>query len=160
MTTHWCSACCSKCFSAGCVHLPGTQELRALLVFDEVYGVGVILATQNPMDIEYRALSNASLWYVGRLQTDADRERVVEAMSQSGGTGSQSAARLAQLVNQLANRYFSMRNLRAKAANLTVLQPRWAMSYLRGPLTPAELRLLRQRLNGEELNGKAAAMRV
>lgn len=154
--------------------LPGTQELRALLVFDEVYGylpphpakpptkqplmlllkqaraygVGVILATQNPMDIEYRALSNASLWYVGRLQTDADRQRVVEAMSQSGGTGAQSAARLAHLIKKLENRYFLMRNLRAKAATLAILQPRWAMSYLRGPLTPAEIRLVRQRLNG------------
>jgi hypothetical protein len=154
--------------------LPGTQDLRALLVFDEVYGylpphphkpatkqplmlllkqaraygVGVILATQNPMDIEYRALSNASLWYVGRLQTDADRARVVEAMSQSGGTGAQSAPRLAHLIKQLKNRFFIMRNLRAKDATLTLHQPRWAMSYLRGPLTPAEVRRVRQRLTG------------
>lgn len=149
--------------------LPGTQELRALLVFDEVYGylpphpakpptkqplmlllkqaraygVGVVLATQNPMDLEYRALSNASLWYVGRLQTDADRARVVEAMSQSGGA--KSAANLAQWVKKLENRWFLVRNLRDKH-DLVLLQPHWAMSYLRGPLTPAEIRLVRQRL--------------
>ena len=154
--------------------LPGSQELRALLVFDEVYGylpphprqpptkqplllllkqaraygVGVVLATQNPMDIEYRALSNASLWYVGRLQTDADRQRVVEAMSQSGGSAAKSAAGLASLVKRLQNRWFLMRNLRSKN-DLVLLQPRWAMSYLRGPLTPAELRRVRTRLTSE-----------
>lgn len=154
--------------------LPGTQELRAMLVFDEVYGylpphpakpptkqplmlllkqaraygVGVVLATQNPMDLEYRALSNASLWYVGRLQTDADRARVVEAMSQSGGA--KSAANLSHWVKKLENRWFLVRNLRA-TQDLVLLQPRWAMSYLRGPLTPAEIRMVRQRLTeGDE----------
>lgn len=154
--------------------LPGTQELRALLVFDEVYGylpphpakpstkqplllllkqarafgVGIVLATQNPMDLEYRALSNASLWYVGRLQTDADRERVVEAMSQTGGAGSKSGPALAQLIKQLQNRCFLVRNLRTKES-LVLLQPRWAMAYLRGPLIPAELRRVREMWTGE-----------
>jgi hypothetical protein len=154
--------------------LPGTQDLRALLVFDEVYGfipphpakpptkqplmlllkqgrafgVGVILATQNPMDIEYRALSNASLWCVARLQTDADRNRVVEAMSEQGGSGSSSSANLSNVLKQLENRWFVMRNLRAKKEGLLLVQPRWAMSYLRGPLTPNELRQVRVRLNG------------
>ncbi len=156
--------------------LPGAQELRALVVFDEVYGylpphprqpptkqplllllkqaraygVGVVLATQNPMDIEYRALSNASLWYVGRLQTDADRQRVVEAMSQSGGSAAKSATGLASLLKRLQNRWFLMRNLRSKT-DLVLLQPRWAMSYLRGPLTPNELRRVRARLAKTDL---------
>lgn len=159
--------------------LPGTQELRAMLVFDEVYGylpphpakpptkqplmlllkqaraygVGVVLATQNPMDLEYRALSNASLWYVGRLQTDADRARVVEAMSQSGGA--KSAANLSHWVKKLENRWFLVRNLRA-TQDLVLLQPRWAMSYLRGPLTPAEIRMVRQRLTAGDVNASAA----
>ena len=89
--------------------LPGSKQLRALVVFDEVYGflpphpacpptkrplvalmkqarafgVGLIVATQNPMDLDYRALGNAGLWCVGRLQTDADRERVLEGLAQS-----------------------------------------------------------------------------
>src|SRR5690606_5703281 len=87
--------------------LPGSRKLRALVAFDEVYGylppyprnpptkaplvallkqarafgVGVLVATQNPMDLDYRALSNAGLWAIGRLQTDADRARVVEGMA-------------------------------------------------------------------------------
>ena len=87
--------------------LPGSRKLRALVVFDEVYGllpphphnpptkrptialmkqgrafgIGVVVATQNPMDLDYRALSNAGFWAVGRLQTDADRERVVESLA-------------------------------------------------------------------------------
>src|SRR5690606_39980241 len=86
--------------------LPGSRRLRALLVFDEVYGflppypatpptkpplvallkqarafgVGVLVATQNPMDVDYRALSNAGLWCIGRLQTDADRARLVDGL--------------------------------------------------------------------------------
>src|SRR5262245_16592548 len=89
--------------------LPGSQRLRALIVFDEVYGflpphphnpptkrplvslmkqarafgVGVVVATQNPMDLDYRTLSNAGLWCIGRLQTDADRERVLDGLAGS-----------------------------------------------------------------------------
>src|ERR1044072_9126472 len=90
--------------------LPGSQKLNAMVVFDEVYGflpphpaspptkrplvalmkqarafgVGVVVATQNPMDLDYRALGNAGMWLVGRLQTDADRERVLEGLSGAG----------------------------------------------------------------------------
>ena len=97
----------------GCARLPGTQRLRALVVFDEVYGflpphpanpptkrplvalmkqarafgVGVVVATQNPMDLDYRALGNAGLWCVGRLQTDADRARVLDGLAASRRTG-------------------------------------------------------------------------
>jgi DNA helicase HerA-like ATPase len=51
------------------------------------YGVGVLLATQSPMDLDYRVLSNAGVWFVGRLQTDADRARVVEAMASAPSAG-------------------------------------------------------------------------
>ncbi len=97
--------------------LPGSQRLRALVVFDEVYGflpphpanpptkrplvalmkqarafgVGVVIATQNPMDLDYRALGNAGLWCVGRLQTDADRERVVDGLATSGDARARAA---------------------------------------------------------------------
>src|SRR6266851_2363444 len=93
--------------------LPGTQRLRALVVFDEVFGflpphpanpptkrplvalmkqarafgVGVVVATQNPMDLDYRALGNAGLWWLGRLQTDADRARVLDGLAAVGGPG-------------------------------------------------------------------------
>src|SRR4051794_32072434 len=112
---------------------PGSQRLRALVVFDEVYGflpphpanpptkrplvslmkqarafgVGVVVATQNPMDLDYRALGNAGLWCVGRLQTDADRQRVVEGLGAAGLTG------LTDVVKRLAPRWFLMRDAHA-----------------------------------------------
>jgi hypothetical protein len=148
--------------------LSGSKALRALILFDEVYGflpphprnpatkpplvalikqarafgVGLVLATQNPMDVDYRLLSNTGIWYIGRLQTDADRDRVIESISQSAGTGAFTPAALANVVKQLKNRWFVMRNVHD--ANGTVLvQPRYAISYMRGPLTPAEIRQLR-----------------
>lgn len=148
--------------------LPGSKALRALILFDEVYGfmpphprnpatkpplvalvkqarafgVGVVLATQNPMDVDYRVLSNTGIWYIGRLQTDADRDRVVESISQSAGTGAFTPAALSNVIKQLKNRWFVMRNIHDPSGTVLV-QPRYAMSFMRGPLTPAEIRMLR-----------------
>jgi hypothetical protein len=149
--------------------LPGSKQLRALLVFDEVYGflpphpacpptkrplvalmkqarafgVGMVVATQNPMDLDYRALSNAGLWCVGRLQTDADRERVLEGLAQSdGGQGGATFEELAAVTKCLAPRWFVMRDVHAKRG-VSLVQPRWAMSYLRGPMTSGEMRRAR-----------------
>jgi hypothetical protein len=144
--------------------LPGTRRLRALVVFDECYGllpphpsnpptkrptvalmkqgrafgVGVIVATQNPMDLDYRTLSNAGFWAVGRLQTDADRERVVDSLANAHEPGS-SVAELSALIRNLGPRWFLVRNVHA-APNSVLLQPRWALSYLRGPMTPGDIR--------------------
>jgi DNA helicase HerA-like ATPase len=118
----------------------GTQQLRALLVLDEAYGfvpphpanpptkrpilslmkqvrafgVGVLVATQNPMDLDYRALSNAGAWWIGRLQTDADRERVVEAVASEGGADGTEPSELDEVIKRLAPRWFVMRNLHHK----------------------------------------------
>jgi hypothetical protein len=139
--------------------LPGSSRLKALVVFDEVYGfipphpaspptkrplvalmkqaraygVGVVLATQNPMDLDYRALSNAGTWMLGRLQTDADRARVMEGLGED-----RKKSELGALVKQLAPRWFVVRD--AKTSKPTLLNPRWAMSYLRGPMTQSEIR--------------------
>jgi DNA helicase HerA-like ATPase len=144
--------------------LPGSQRLRALIVFDEVYGflpphphnpptkrplvalmkqarafgVGVVVATQNPMDLDYRTLSNAGLWCIGRLQTDADRARVVDGLSGAGD-----AAELASTIKRLAARWFVVRNVHAQDGNV-LLQPRWAMSFMRGPMTRNEIRMARE----------------
>ncbi|MBN8610267.1 MAG: ATP-binding protein [Deltaproteobacteria bacterium] len=143
--------------------LPGTSQLRALVVFDEMYGfvpphpaspptkrpivslmkqaraygVGVVLATQNPMDLDYRALSNAGLWMLGRLQTDADRERVLEGL---GETGKKSP--LGNVLKKLPPRWFVVRNSHDKGPPM-LLQPRYAISYLRGPMTREEIRKAR-----------------
>jgi hypothetical protein len=156
--------------------LPGTQRLRGLVVFDETYGflpphprdpatkrplvalmkqarafgVGVVLATQNPMDLDYRSLSNAGLWCVGRLQTDADRERVIEGLATSEVAGSATAGALDakalnKLVGRIRPRWFVVRNVHTGGAPF-LLQPRHAFSLLRGPLTRAELTLARGKL--------------
>lgn len=145
--------------------LQGSQSLRGLVVFDEVYGflpphprnpptkrplvalmkqarafgVGVVVATQNPMDLDYRALGNAGLWCVGRLQTDADRARVIDGLASSiGAAGKESVAELSSIVKNLSPRWFVMRDAHEDGPPV-LLQPRWAMSFLKGPLTRVEL---------------------
>lgn len=144
--------------------LPGSSRLKALIVFDEVYGflpphpanpptkrplvalmkqarafgVGVIVATQNPMDVDYRALGNAGVWCIGRLQTDADCARVLDGLSSVGPNG-HSTAELGKVVKNLAPRWFLMRDVHTRVGNI-LLQPRWAMSLLRGPMTRNEIR--------------------
>jgi DNA helicase HerA-like ATPase len=78
------------------------------------FGVGVLVATQNPMDLDYRALSNAGAWWIGRLQTDADRERVVEAVASEGGADGTDPSELDEVIKRLAPRWFVMRNLHHK----------------------------------------------
>jgi hypothetical protein len=145
--------------------LPGTSQLRALVVFDEVFGflpphphspptkrpllallkqarafgVGVVVATQNPMDLDYKALSNAGVWFVGRLQTDADRERVVEGLVGSdGGAGGLDAEALAATVKSLPPRTFFVRNVHDRPPTC-LLETRWTLSWLRGPMTRREI---------------------
>jgi len=146
--------------------LPGSQQLKALIVFDEVYGflpphpaspptkrplvalmkqarafgVGVLVATQNPMDLDYRALSNAGLWCLGRLQTDADRERVLDGLANERNRG-ESASELASILKQLRPRWFLLRD--AQTGTSALLQPRWTMSFMRGPMTRVEVRRAR-----------------
>jgi hypothetical protein len=154
--------------------LPGSQRLRALVVFDEVYGflpphpqnpptkrplvalmkqgrafgVGVVVATQNPMDLDYRALGNAGLWWLGRLQTDADRARVIDGLSMAmpagmtGARASRFSAELAQTLGRLAPRWFVMRDARLNQGAV-LIEPRWTMSFMKGPMTGAEIRMAR-----------------
>ena len=102
------------------------------------YGVGCVLATQNPMDLDYRALSNAGTWMLGRLPTDADRQRVMDALGED-----KKKSALSAIVKRLAPRWFVARD--AKGSDVALLHPRWAMSLLRGPMTPREIRLACER---------------
>jgi hypothetical protein len=146
--------------------LPGSQRLRALVVFDEVYGflpphpanpptkkplvalmkqarafgVGVVIATQNPMDLDYRSLSNAGLWCLGRLQTDADRARVLDGLINEAHVGA-SASELDNLLKNLRPRWFVTRN--AHSGQMMLMQPRWAMTFMRGPMTRTEIKKAR-----------------
>jgi hypothetical protein len=94
------------------------------------------------MDLDYRALSNAGLWLVGRLQTDADRERVVEGLVGSDGGESLDAKDLAEKVKSLAPRWFVMRDARRQPSTVLV-QSRGTLCWLKGPMVRGELRRLR-----------------
>lgn len=134
----------------------GTSELRALLYMDEVagylpptanpptkkpimtlmkqaraFGVGVVLATQNPVDVDYKALSNAGTWMIGRLQTERDKQRLTDGLSSA--SGGIDVAAVAATISGLAKREFVLR--RAGKDTTEVFTTRWAMSYLRGPMT-------------------------
>jgi len=150
--------------------LPGSQRLRAMVVFDEVYGflpphpanpptkrplvalmkqarafgVGVVVATQNPMDLDYRALSNAGLWCLGRLQTDADRARVLDGLAAARGAGPDlgTTEELRSTLQRLAPRWFVVRNAHASCPPIP-MQPRCAISLMRGPMTRTEIRAAR-----------------
>jgi hypothetical protein len=106
------------------------------------------------MDLDYRVLSNAGVWFVGRLQTDADRERVVEAMSSArvGGAATEGAdafdpSVVTDTVKRLAPRWFVVRNVHRRPST-ALLQSRTTLSWLRGPMTRADLRRLREREGG------------
>jgi hypothetical protein len=117
---------------------PTKRPLVSMMKQARAFGVGVVVATQNPMDLDYRALGNAGLWCVGRLQTDADRERVVEGLASVGGGDRESARAIGDVVKRLAPRWFLLRDAHAETGPV-LLQPRWAMSFLRGPMTRREL---------------------
>ncbi len=141
----------------------GTTDLRALLYMDEVagylpptampptkkpimtlmkqaraFGVGVVLSTQNPVDIDYKALSNAGTWMIGRLQTDRDKQRLLDGMS--AASGGVDVAAVGDTIGSLAKREFVLK--RAGKDQPELFTTRWAMSYLRGPLTRDQISLL------------------
>jgi uncharacterized protein DUF87 len=141
----------------------GTTDLRALLYMDEVagylpptampptkkpimtlmkqaraFGVGVVLSTQNPVDVDYKALSNAGTWMIGRLQTDQDKQRLLDGMS--AASGGVDVNEVGNTIAGLAKREFVLR--RAGKDHPEVFTTRWAMSYLRGPLTRDQIATL------------------
>lgn len=150
----------------------GTSTLRAILYMDEIagylppnsnpaskaafltllkqaraFGLGLVLSTQNPIDLDYKALSNAGTWFIGRLQTAQDRKRLREGLLSAGEAGL-NAAELDQWFDQLGKRQFLMKNIHENAP--CILQTRWAMSYLAGPLGAEHIRRLSQSTDGAD----------
>ena len=134
----------------------GTTDLRAMLYMDEVagylpptanpptkkpimtlmkqaraFGVGVVLSTQNPVDIDYKALSNAGTWMIGRLSTERDKARLLDGLTSAAG--SVDIGQVSDTISGLDKREFVLR--RPGVENTEVFTTRWAMSYLRGPMT-------------------------
>jgi DNA helicase HerA-like ATPase len=147
--------------------LPGTTSLRAMVYMDEIFGyfppvanppskqplltllkqarafgIGLVLATQNPVDLDYKGLSNAGTWFIGRLQTERDKERVLEGLEGAAAGSEKSFARadMDKVIAGLGNRVFLVNNVHEDRPE--VFETRWTMSYLSGPLTRNQIKLL------------------
>lgn len=121
---------------------PTKKPLLTLLKQARAFGVGLVLATQNPIDIDYKALSNAGSWLVGRLQTERDKSRLIDGLS-AAAPGAVPAAELSDHIGRLGKRMFLLHNVHDTRPVL--FQTRWAMSYLAGPLTRDQIRQLSAR---------------
>jgi hypothetical protein len=144
----------------------GSSSLRALVYMDEIYGylpptavppskgpllrmlkqarafgVGLLLATQNPVDIDYKALSNTGTWFIGKLQTERDKNRLLDGL-ESAASGGIPRAEMDKLISALGKRVFVMHNVHEKMPVL--IQTRWTMNFLAGPLTRAQIPALNQ----------------
>lgn len=154
----------------------GTTALRALFYMDEIFGyfppsampssklpmltlmkqarafgLGVVLATQNPVDLDYKGLSNAGTWFIGRLQTERDQQRVIDGLSSALAGAEFDRAMLEKLMAGISPRVFLMR--KASEDQPLLFRTRWALSYLRGPLTLPEIARL---MEGRKIAAPAA----
>jgi Helicase HerA, central domain len=121
---------------------PSKLPLLTLLKQGRAFGLGVVLATQNPVDLDYKGLANTGTWFIGRLQTERDKARVLEGLEGiAAGTGQKfDKQAMEQLLAGLDKRVFLLNNVHDDAPEL--FETRWALSYLRGPLTRAQIKLL------------------
>jgi len=123
---------------------PSKQPMLTLLKQARAFGLGCILATQNPVDLDYKGLSNAGTWFLGRLQTERDKMRVLEGLEgASTQAGSEfNRGEMEKILAGLGSRVFLMNNVHDDQP--VVFETRWAMSYLRGPLTRNQIQDLVQ----------------
>ena len=118
---------------------PSKKPLLTLLKQARAFGVGLVLSTQNPVDLDYKALSNAGSWFIGRLQTERDKSRLAEGL-RAAAPGAVSVESLSEVIGRLAKRTFLLHNVHD--AKPVLFQTRWAMSYLAGPLSREQIREL------------------
>src|SRR6185295_9843535 len=164
---------------------PGTTSLRALFYMDEIfgyfppvanppskiplltllkqaraYGLGVVLATQNPVDLDYKGLSNTGTWLIGRLQTERDKARVLEGLEGVAATagGKFDRAQMGETLAGLGNRVFLLHNVHDDAP--VTIESRWAMSYLRGPMTREQIKQLMDPVRSSMLGSANAGGRA
>jgi hypothetical protein len=148
----------------------GTSSLRALIYFDEIFGflppvanppsktslltilkqarafgLGLVVATQNPVDLDYKALANAGTWMLGRLQTERDKARVLDGLEGAAAGASLDRSRIDHLLSGLGKRQFLLHNVHENEP--VVFETRWTLAYLRGPLGRDEVKQLAQRPN-------------
>jgi hypothetical protein len=160
----------------------GTTSLRALLYMDEIFGyfppvanppsklplmtllkqarafgLGVVLATQNPVDLDYKGLANTGTWFIGRLQTERDKARVLEGLEGASSSAGKrfDKGRMEQTLAGLGNRIFLMNNVHEDEP--VVFETRWCLSYLRGPLTRTQIKTLMDPVKRQSSTVKRAA---
>ena len=156
---------------------PGATSLRALIYFDEIfgyappisnpptkalllrmlkqaraYGVGQILVTQNPVDLDYKGLSNAGTWFIGKLQTEKDKDRLLDGLQGATG-GTLNRKVYDQVLSQLGKRQFMLHNVHSNKPQ--VFTTRWVMNYLAGPLTRSQIPTLNALAGASYKNGSA-----
>ncbi|MCL7451447.1 MAG: DUF87 domain-containing protein [Anaerolineae bacterium] len=139
---------------------PTKKPLLTLLKQARAFGLGLVLATQNPVDLDYKALSNAGTWFIGRMQADRDKQRLLDGLEgvqvTAGGT---SRAQFDRMISALGSRVFLLHNVHEDRPH--VFHTRWAMSYLRGPLTRRQIQQLvaeQAPAPGEAAPGAAVAL--
>lgn len=137
---------------------PSKLPLLTLLKQGRAFGLGVVLVTQNPVDLDYKGLSNTGTWFIGRLQTERDKDKVLEGLegvAAGSGKGFDRQA-MEEILAGLGNRIFLLNNVHEDGTE--IFETRWAMSYLRGPLTRAQIKTLMQPLKeGRPATTAAAA---
>jgi hypothetical protein len=154
----------------------GSGDLRALVYFDEIhgylppvfnppskplfirllktaraFGVGLVLTTQNPVDLDYKALSNAGTWLIGRLQTDQDKQRLLDGLE--GAAGGIKRSQFDKLISSLGKRVFLYHNVHEKEPS--IFHTRWVMNFLAGPLTLSQIPALNTLAGAQPFNPKS-----
>ena len=118
---------------------PSKQPMLTLLKQARSFGVGIILSTQNPVDIDYKGLANIGTWFIGRLQTKQDKEKVIDGLS-SAVEGKIDKSEMENLLSNLEKRTFIMKNINEDG--IKIFQTRWTLSYLKGPITKEQIKFL------------------
>ena len=136
---------------------PSKAPLLTLLKQARAFGLGVVLATQNPVDLDYKGLANTGTWFIGRLQTERDKARVMEGLEGAAASSGKKFDRrqMEQILAGLGNRVFLLNNVHEDAPE--VFQTRWTLSYLRGPLTRTQIKQLMDPQKRETSNVKRHA---
>jgi hypothetical protein len=121
---------------------PSKQPLLTLLKQARAFGLGVVLTTQNPVDLDYKGLANTGTWFIGRLQTERDKARVLEGLEGAAASSGKKFDKqgMEQTLAGLGNRVFLLNNVHEDVPE--IFQTRWTLSYLRGPLTRTQIKML------------------
>lgn len=149
---------------------PSKRPMLTLMKQARAYGVGMVLASQNPVDLDYKGLSNAGTWLIGRLQTDRDKQRLLDGLEGasagvgggSGGGGRFDRANMDRLLSKLGSRVFLMHNVHDARVDgePRVFESRWCMSYLAGPMTRTQIRTLMTKQVGASAGSGVDASRL